>query len=144
MQMNFSVIIKCYWLVNNSTCFLCQKQCDNNQARLFKCTKSFFPKVMSKARVSKNSLLVNIWQSCQLVLSQSELIFEHRVSKCSMTVLEGGTWHTVASLSQTPTCAHTHTHTQVHFMHTPPRRVPQQQLRTELNRSQKKAKRDKK
>lgn len=52
-------------------------------------------------------------------------------------------WHvwglTVMPYSHT----HTHTHPQIYCTHTPPRRVPQQQLRAELKRSQREVKRDK-
>lgn len=43
-----------------------------------------------------------------------------------------------------PRHKHTHTHanTQIYCTHTPPRRVPQQQLRAELNRSQREVRRN--
>lgn len=39
-------MIKCYYIVNNYTCFFCQKQCDKSQAGLLKCSKSLFSEVM--------------------------------------------------------------------------------------------------
>jgi len=57
--MSYKVLIKCYHIVNNYTCFFgSKKQCDQNQAMLVKCSKSLStPEVVLKARVSKSSSL---------------------------------------------------------------------------------------
>lgn len=54
-------MIKCYYIFKDNTCFFSQKQCDINQApKVFKIT-FFVPKLMLKARESKNSLVVRKW-----------------------------------------------------------------------------------
>lgn len=115
-------MIKCYCIISFYTCFFGQ----NSVIRIKQGALSVQYHFLGDAeRLSiKNRSLVVVEWSCR-VRGQSQLIFEHRVSKRSVTLLEGGTEHTPA-LTVTPV---THTHT-------PPRRALQQQLRAELQRSQ--------
>ena len=99
------VKIKCYYIVNNYTCFFCQKQCDRSQARLLKCSKSL---LLRWCLSIKEQLIGNY-------LIKLPVGSEAKVSWSLSTM-----WANAARpfLKEPHTClilTHTHTHTHTHL-----------------------------